>query len=101
LRNYLHSEPNQRVLQAIDRLLIARNDARREDDDISGLEDDMRVIVAGDPRKGRARLTLAAGADHHDPVARDVARLILRQKTREVRQVTVLSGGFVDPPQRA
>jgi len=45
----LDTKPNQRVLQPVDRLLVAWNDARREDDDIPRFERDVRVIVAGDP----------------------------------------------------
>ena len=61
----------------------------------------MRVIVAGDPRQGRARLALAAGADQHDPVARDVAGLVLGQKARQIVEIAVLARRLVDPPQRA
>src|SRR6202022_2287723 len=54
----LDPEPDQRVLQSIYRLLVAGNDARREDPNMARLEHDVGMILAGDPGECRARLAL-------------------------------------------
>ena len=76
----LDAEPGQRVLQPADRLFVAGDDARGKDHDIARLELDSRMVVAGDAGQRRARLALAAGADHQDLVARNVGRLVLGQE---------------------
>ncbi len=41
------------------------------------------------------------GADQHDAVARNVAGLVLGQKTRQIGEIAVLARRLFDPPQRA
>src|SRR6516162_7691635 len=95
----LDPEPDQRVLQPVDRLLVPGNDSRREDHDITRLEHDIGMVLAGDPGERRARLPLAPGADQHDLVARQITRLLLGQKSRQICEITVFTGGLVDPPK--
>ena len=51
----LDAEPHQRVVQPVDRLLVAGNDARREDHDIAVFEHDV-----ADGRRGRSGRALRA-----------------------------------------
>ena len=96
----LDPEPHQRVLQPADRLLVARDDARGKDRDVALFERDVGMVVARDAGQCRARLALAAGADHQDLVARDVAEFVLGQKARHIGEIAVVARGFLDPPQR-
>src|SRR5262245_33916556 len=68
----LDPEADESVLQAVDRLLVTRDDARREDRHIPRLEHDVGVVLARDAGKSRTRLPLAARAYQYDPIAGDV-----------------------------
>ena len=63
------AEPRQARSVSADGLLVAGDGARGKDDEIALVERDVGMFVLGDPRDGRARLTLAAGAQAHDLVA--------------------------------
>ena len=56
----------QVVDDAIDRLLVAGDGARRQHDDVPGVVRHLLVIVEGYPGQGRHRLPLAAGGDQDD-----------------------------------
>ena len=59
------------------------------------------MLVVGDTGEGGARLALAAGAHHHDLVARQVGKLVLVEKAEVLRQIAGLDGDCDDAVQRA
>ena len=56
------------------------NDARRKDHRVAGLEHDLGMLVLGDAPQRGARLALAAGADQHHLVARQIGGLLVGQE---------------------
>ena len=56
-----------------DRLLVAGNGARGKDHAVAARQRHFRMIVRRDARQRRARLALAAGADRHHLVRRQIA----------------------------
>ena len=69
----LDALPHQPVDELADRLLVARDGARGEDHQVALRERHLGVLVLGDARERGARLALAAGAQRHDLVVRQVA----------------------------
>ena len=91
----------QVVLDAPDRLLVARDGARGEDHDIALVERDLRVLLLGDARERGARLALAAGAQQHDVAAVEVGELVLVEVLEALRQVAGIDGDLDHAVQRA
>ena len=77
----------QLVEQPPDGALVAGDLAAGENHRVAGVERDLRMVVGGDARQGRARLTLTAGADQQHLVARQVIDFRIRDKGRQVFQV--------------
>ena len=65
------------VLDAPDRLLVAGDGARGEDDEVALVERDLGMLLLGDAGERGARLALAAGAQQHDVAALEIAELVL------------------------
>ncbi len=100
LRDYVHAESGELVLEPADRALVPRDDARRKDHRVAFLEHDLRVVVVGDARQGRTRLALAAGANQQHLVARQESGLLVGEERRHALKITGLARGMLDPPQR-
>ncbi|MGY3514264.1 hypothetical protein ACVIQY_007239 [Bradyrhizobium sp. USDA 3051] len=69
----LHALQDQAIDDGPDRLLVAGNGARGEDDAVATVERDLGMVVIGDARQRGTRLALAAGAERQ--------HLVLRQMT--------------------
>ena len=63
----------QRVDDAVDRLLVAGDQRRRQDDQIARGQRDAAVLTARHPRQRRHRLALGSGGDQHDPVGGSIS----------------------------
>src|SRR3546814_13369419 len=70
--NDVHAQADELALDAADRLLVARNLPGREDDGISLLQDDVRVLVPCDAGKGRTRLAQIGRASCRERVCQYV-----------------------------
>ena len=81
--------------------LVAGNRPGREYHRVAGVQTQLGMIVAGDPRERRARLALAARADEYDLVARQLAGLTSCQERLQIFQVPGFARRLDDPPQRA
>ena len=68
---------------------------------IARLEADIGMLVAGDAGQGRARLALAAGADHQHPLPRQMADILLRDEIRQVLEISRFLRRLHHAPQRA
>ena len=76
--DHLDAARRQRVVQAADRPLVARDHARGEDRGVARLQHQVAVLAGRDLGHRGARLALAAGADEQHLLARQVARVLLR-----------------------
>jgi hypothetical protein len=72
---------------------------RGEDHRIARLQRHVRMLLARDAGQGRARLPLAARADHQDLVAREIADIVLLDEFGQAGQVAVLLRRSDHPPQ--
>ena len=84
-----------------DRLLVARNGARGEDDDVAGRERRGRVLVFGDARERRARLALAARRQSQNLVARNAVEMILAEERRQAVEIAAFARHRDDALHRA
>src|SRR4051794_3788098 len=80
---------DQAVDDAADRLLVAGNGARGEDDAVALVQRDLRMVVIGDARQRRARLALAARAQRQYLVRREMAVEI---STAEILHAVEMTG---------
>ena len=89
------------VLDAPDRLLVARNGARGKDHDVALVERDLRMLLFRDARERRTLLALAAGAQEDDVAPRQRLELVLVEKAEALRQVAGIDGDLDHAVQRA
>ena len=96
IRDDFHPLPGQAILQRIDGKIVSRDDARRKDDGIAGIERDVRIFVPRNPRERRTRLALAAGAKNQDFAAFEVCGFLLGYQRRKIRQIAVVARSLID-----
>src|SRR5690606_29249599 len=89
-------EQSQMVRHPGDRLLIARDGPRRENDKIALPEPEIRVFTFRDAGKRRARLALAAGAQHQHLVRLEIGELVLIEVLEVLGQVAGFDGYLND-----
>ena len=97
----LDALPHQPVDQLADRLLVAGNGARGEDHHVALRQRHLRVLVLGDARDRGARLALAAGAQRHHLVARQIAVGLDAAEIRDAVEIAGLARDLLDPRHRA
>ena len=85
----LDALPDQPVDHLADRLLVARDGARGKDHQVALAKRHLRVLVLGDARERGARLALAAGAQRHDLVGRQIA---VGLDAAEIRDAVEIAG---------
>src|SRR5438552_18060445 len=85
-------------MDAPDFLFVAGDGLGREDDEIAGLERNMRMLVLGDARNGSTWLALATGAEQHDLVRGQIAELFLVEEFAGTRKITAGSCRFDGVP---
>ncbi|CAB4731483.1 unannotated protein [freshwater metagenome] len=81
------SELRETVDDPVNRVLIARDERRRQNNGVLGPDAD-RMVTVGDPRQDRHRLALRAGADKHALVVRHRIE-ILNRHDRSARHLQV------------
>ncbi len=82
----------QAVDDAVDRVLVAGDEGRREDHRVA-VDDSDLVVAVGHPRQGCHRFALGAGADQHHLVVREVVqRLDVHDQARRDLQVAQVPG---------
>ncbi len=89
----------QRVLDATDLNLVARDLLRREDHRVVGVERD-RVAAIGDTCQRRALLALPAGGDHQHLVLGQAHRLVGADRVGEILQIARRARHLDDPVER-
>ena len=72
-RNDIDPPLSQQVLEPRNGFFVSGNHARRKDNGIIFVEDDMGMIVRGNLGQGRARFSLTAGADQQGLLAGKIA----------------------------
>ena len=84
-----------------DRLFIARNGARGEDDDIARRQSGGRMFVLGDARQGGARLALASRRQSQNLCPRNAIEMILADESREAIEIAAFARHRDDALHRA
>ncbi len=97
----LHAEVDQPVLDLEDRLLVAGDGARGKHHRVAGCQRHRFHLVARQLGQRRQRLALAAGADDHQVLARDIAVILFGDELRQAVHVAELASDIDDALQRA
>ena len=97
LVDHVGAPAGQAVDDAVDGVLVARDERAGQDDGVALLEVHEGVAALGDPAQGAQRLALRAGGDQHLALGRQVGQLlgVDQHARRHVEVAEVLGDGHV------